>query len=76
MGQRAYLLARLSCLGEEYSAEGIAAPRGSLNKLAAEEDSSIPHKLDTIIFEKMDMILAKMEKVDGYLVRSSVVHAL
>ncbi len=42
----------------------IAAPRGSLNKLAAEEDSSIPHKLDTIIFEKMDMILAKMEKVD------------
>jgi hypothetical protein len=42
----------------------IAAPRGTLNKLAPEEDSSIQHKFHSIIFEKMDMILAKMEKVD------------
>jgi hypothetical protein len=31
----------------------IEAPRGTLNKLAPEEDSSIQHKLQTIIFEKI-----------------------
>ena len=45
----------------------IASPsyRGTLNRMAREEDSAIRQKLHTFPSEKMDKILAKMEKVDA-----------
>ena len=44
----------------------IASPfGGTLNKMAREEDSAIQQKLHTIAFEKLDKILAKMEKMDA-----------
>jgi hypothetical protein len=45
----------------------IASPRfrGTLNKMAREEDSAIQQIRQTITLEKMDKILAKMEKVDA-----------